>query len=216
LNVTNAEAAVIKPRLRGWSHLISAVIAIPATIVLSMAAKNGLPTIGAITYGLSLFLLLATSGTYHTPYWSQSTRQKFQRVDRSMIFVLIAGSYTPFLLATSGDSLSLFIPIIWSIALLGIIRTLFLPNGRRWVTTMSYLAMGWLVFPLFYQWITQLGLNVVIPLGLGGLIYTLGAIAYARKSPNPWPSTFGYHEIFHVAVILASICHYYAVWLVVV
>lgn len=181
-----------------------------------MAAKNGLPTIGAITYGLSLFLLLATSGTYHTPYWSQSTRQKFQRVDRSMIFVLIAGSYTPFLLATSGDSLSLFIPIIWSIALLGIIRTLFLPNGRRWVTTMSYLAMGWLVFPLFYQWITQLGLNVVIPLGLGGLIYTLGAIAYARKSPNPWPSTFGYHEIFHVAVILASICHYYAVWLVVV
>ncbi len=212
----NAPIAKVKPRLRGWSHLISAVFAIPAAIILIMAAKNGLPTIGAITYGVSLFLLLATSGTYHTPYWSPSTRKKLQRVDRSMIFVLIAGSYTPFLLATSGESLSLFIPVIWSIALLGIIRTLFLPHGQRWISTMSYIAMGWLAVPLFYQWMTQLGSNVVIPLCVGGVIYTLGAIAYARKAPNPWPKTFGYHEIFHIAVILASICHYYAVWLVVV
>ena len=188
---------------------------IPAAIWLSLEAKAGAPTAGTITYGVSLFLLLAVSGTYHTPYWSKQTRARFQRLDRSMIFVLIAGSYTPFLLAGGETSVSIFLPFIWVVAVLGILRTVFLPNSSRRLTVVSYVAMGWLSLPLLPGWVDLFGMEVIGLIAAGGLIFTLGAITYAKRWPNPWPRTLGYHEIFHVAVLLGSVCHGFAVWMVV-
>ena len=204
-----------KPSMRGRIHLAGALIAIPVTIWLALQAQAGVLTIGAITYGTSMVLLLGTSGTYHTVYWPEETRARLQRLDRSMIFVLLGGSYTPFLLAAGGTATSIYLPIVWGLTILGILRTVFLPNGRRWVTTLSYVAMGWISAPLMPSWVSGFGWHVLGLIAGGGIIYTLGAVVYARKTPNPWPATFGYHEIFHVAVILGCVCHCWAVWLVV-
>jgi len=205
-----------KPRLRGRIHLVAGVLAIPAAVVLINAAQAGVFTLGAAIYSTSLVLLLLVSGTYHTPYWPERIRSGLQRADRSMIFILIAGSYTPFLLATGGSSMSIFFPLVWILAALGVCRTVFLPNGRRWITTLTYIAMGWMSLPLLPEWVAQLGWEVIGLVGIGGITYTIGATAYAKRWPNPWPATFGYHEIFHVAVILGSACHYRAVWQIMV
>jgi hemolysin III len=208
-------AEPIKPRLRGRIHLAGAVLAIPLAIWLGLQAKGGLYTVGAVTYGVSLVLLLATSGTYHTPQWSEKARDRMQRLDRSMIFVLLGGSYTPFLLAAGGTATRVYLPIIWGLVTVGILRTVFLPNGRRWITTLSYVALGWISAPLMPSWVAAFGWDVLWLIGGGGIIYTLGGVVYAKRTPNPWPETFGYHEVFHVAVILGSACHCWAVWQVV-
>jgi hemolysin III len=208
-------AAPIKPRLRGRIHLVGALLAIPVAIWLGMQAQAGIYTLGAITYGASLFLLLATSGTYHTPRWSEKVRSRMQRLDRSMIFVLIAGSYTPFLLASGETARQIYLPIIWTIAVLGILRTIFLPKVRGWLTALPYVVMGWIAVPMMPIWIESLGTGIIGIIGAGGLLYTGGAVVYAFKRPDPWPRTFGYHEIFHAAVVLASALHCWAVWLVV-
>lgn len=208
-------AESIKPRLRGRIHLAGAVLAIPVAIWLAGEAKAGVHTIGAIVYGVSLVLLLATSGTYHTPNWSDKASSRMQRLDRSMIFVLLGGSYTPFLLAAGGTAARIYLPIIWGLVTVGILRTVFLPNGRRWITTLSYVALGWISAPLMPSWVSDFGWEVLWLITVGGVIYTLGGVVYAQRTPNPWPKTFGYHEIFHVAVILGSACHCWAVWCVV-
>ncbi len=195
--------------------MAGALLAIPTVIWLTIAAQAGLLTVGALTYGISLILLLGTSGTYHTHYWPEETRSRLQRLDRSMIFVLIGGSYTPFLLAAGGTAVSVYLPIIWVLTLIGILRTTLLPNGKRWVTALSYVAMGWIIVPLMPSWVEGFGWEVPSLIAAGGVIYTLGAVVYAKRWPNPWPATFGYHEIFHVAVILGSVCHFIAVWMVV-
>lgn len=205
----------VKPRLRGWIHATGAVLAIPAVWIMVNAAQPGHLRIGALTYGLSLIFLLSTSGSYHTPNWDPRTRAILRLIDHSMIFVLIGGSYTPFLLASNGDIFTWFLPVIWVMALLGILRTLFLPNVNRWVKSGIYVLMGWAAVPLLGMWITELGNDTVRLLLGGGLIYTVGAVIYAKQWPNPWPKTFGYHEIFHIAVVLGSVCHYWAVWRVV-
>jgi hemolysin III len=196
--------------------LISGLLAIPAVVMLVGAAEAGDSTIAALTYGTSMSLLLIVSGTYHTPYWPEKARARWQRLDRSMIFMLLGGSYTPFLLGVGGRSVTVFLPIIWLLTLGGIIRTVFFPGGRRWLTVLTYIAMGWLSIPLLPGWIQYFGSQVVGLIAVGGAIYSLGAVVYAKRWPNPWPLTFGYHEIFHVAVVLGCICHYWAVWQVVV
>lgn len=205
----------IKPRMRGWIHLISAFVAAPFGVLLVQHAQPGHLSTGAALYAISLVLLLGTSGTYHTPTWSDRTRTFLRLLDHSMIFVLIGGSYSPFLLGIDLDWVSWVLPGIWIMAFLGILRTVFLPNINRFLKSAIYVLMGWIAAPLMVPFHAAYGDLVLALLLIGGLAFTGGALIYARQTPNPWPETFGYHEIFHVSVVLGSICHYVAVWLVV-
>lgn len=205
----------IKPRMRGWIHLLSAVIAMPAGWILVQQAVPGSMSTGALTYAASLVLLLGISGAYHTPTWSERPRVTLRMIDHSMIFVLIGGSYTPFLLATHDDDFSFALPLVWGIATLGILRTLFFPNISRLLKSLIYVAVGWMAIPLMKPWWESFGPEVILLLLGGGVAYTLGAVVYARRWPDPWPQTFGYHEIFHAGVVLGSVCHFIAVWRVV-
>ncbi len=201
--------------MRGWLHLFSAVIAIPAGWILVQHALPGTMSAGALTYATSLVLLLGISGTYHTPAWTERPRVTLRLIDHSMIFILIGGSYTPFLLATHDDDFSFALPLVWCIAILGILRTLFFPNINRFIKSMIYVAVGWMAIPLMKPWWDSFGLEVILLLLTGGVAYTLGAVVYARRWPDPWPETFGYHEIFHAGVVFGSVCHFIAVWKVV-
>ena len=205
----------IKPRMRGWIHLCSAVLAIPAGWILVQRAVPGSMSAAALTYAASLVLLLGISGAYHTPTWSERPRVTLRLIDHSMIFILIGGSYTPFLLATNDDTFSFALPLVWIIATLGILRTVFLPNINRFLKSSIYVAMGWMAVPMIKPWWESFGLEVIVLLLMGGLSYTAGALVYARRRPDPWPKTFGYHEIFHVSVVFGSVCHFMAVWQVV-
>ena len=205
----------IKPRMRGWVHSGAAALSIPAVVVIVMNAQPGPLRWGALTFGLALLFMFSTSGSYHTPDWSDDTRAILRIIDHCMIFVLLGGTYTPFMLASQGDIFSWFLPLVWLMALGGIIRTLFFPNVRRWVKAGTYVVMGWMAVPLMGLWLSELGTQVVGLLLAGGVIYTLGAVIYTKQQPNTWPETWGYHEYFHVAVVLGAILHYAAVWLVV-
>lgn len=203
-----------KPRLRGVVHLCAAIAAVPATIVLVLHATTELQ-MGALAYGLSLVCLLATSATYHTPHWTPEKRMMMRRADRSMIYLLIAGSYTPFFLAIGDGAPGHVLPVIYALAALGIVVSLFWVRAPRQLVALLYVTLGW--FAIFYtgEMLEELGSPVVGLILIGGCFYTAGAVVYAKRWPDPAPRTFGYHEIFHVAVVLASICHYIGVWRVV-
>ena len=202
----------VKPKMRGWSHAAAAVLAIPATWLLTSVAQSPEGVLGAIVYGVSMVALLGVSGTYHVPFWPETIRAKLRLLDHSMIYVLLGGSYTPFCLMTGDWVSSVFLPIIWVLCLVGILRTLFVPNMRRWVKAGSYVLMGWISLPLAFKWYEALGAEVLVFLLLGGLIYTGGAVIYTRKKPNLFPGVFGYHEVFHLTVIFGCMFHYWAVW----
>jgi hemolysin III len=211
----SATSDPVKPKMRGWSHAAGAIVAIPATWLLASAAQPGDGTVGAIVYGLSMILLLGVSGTYHVFFWPEEIRAKIRLLDHSMIYVLLGGSYTPFCLMTGDWVSGVVLPVVWVMSLIGILRTLFVPNMRRWVKAFSYVAMGWISLPLVFKWHEALGTDVLAYLLGGGFVYTAGAFVYTQKVPNPWPKTFGYHEVFHVSVLIGCMAHYWAVWLAV-
>jgi hemolysin III len=138
-----------------------------------------------------------------------------RRIDHSMIYLLVAGSYTPFCLALGGGAASTLLPLVWGAALLGMLKSVLWVKAPRFVTALAYVLLGWAVVPWAPELGATLGNTALILIGLGGLFYSVGAVIYARKSPDPNPKVFGYHEIFHVLVIAAAVCHYGAVWLTV-
>ena len=206
----------IKPTTRGWVHAASAVASIPAVWVLVNAAQPGPLRWGALTFGVSMIFLFATSGAYHTGRWTDATRAILRLIDHCMIFVFLGGTYTPFLLASQGDIYDWFLPLVWVMTLAGIARTLFLPNVKRWIKAGIYVVMGWMAVPLMGMWVSELGAQAVGLLVVGGVSYTIGAVIYTKQRPNTWPETWGYHEYFHVTVVLGAALHYKAVWTVVV
>lgn len=212
---TSAATDPIKPRMRGWLHLVGAIIALPFGYALIANAAPGPNQAGAALYAGALILLLATSGTYHTRTWSDRTREFLRLMDHSMIFILIGGSYSPFLLGIEVDWARVALPTIWTLVFLGILRMVFFPNINRWLKSLIYIIMGWMAVPMMGPFYESFGGTVLCLLLAGGLAFTGGAVIYTRQKPNPWPQTFGYHEIFHAGVIAGSICHYVAVWKVV-
>jgi len=203
-----------KPRLRGWSHVIGAIGFVPAVVLLVMHARDGVGW-AALVYGASLLMLLTASAAYHTPWWSKAIRARFRLVDHAMIYLLIAGSYTPLCVALGGMVESVMLPGVWIAAFLGMLKTFLWPYAPRWFSTAVYVAFGWVSVPLVSDLVTVLGTTAVTYIGVGGIIYTVGAVIYARKWPNPNPRIFGYHEIFHVMVVVASAFHYAAMWIAV-
>ena len=203
-----------KPRLRGWSHVIGAIGFVPAVVFLVMHARDGVGW-AALVYGASLLTLLTASAVYHTPWWSKATRARFRLVDHAMIYLLIAGSYTPLCVALGGGIATVMLPAVWIAAVLGMVKTFLWPYAPRWFSTGVYVAFGWVSVPLVSDLVSVLGITAVTYIGIGGVIYTVGAVIYARKWPNPNPRIFGYHEIFHVMVVVASAFHYAAMWIAV-
>ena len=203
----------IKPRLRGIPDIVAILFLLPLTVVMMVDAQPGVATLAAAIYGASIVLMFAVSATYHTPYWSKRVRHVWRALDHSMIYVFIAGSYTPAcLLALPSPTGEIVLGIVWAGAAFGILKSFAWPNAPRVLNTSLYILMGWLIVPFVPTLFSALGLSSFLLLAAGGLSYTLGAVVYVRRKPNPWPQTFGYHEVFHLFVIGAAGCHLAAMW----
>jgi len=204
-----------KPKLRGVLHLIGALFALPAGLMLCLEADERY-TWGAIVYSLSLFFLLVTSATYHVPDWSARPRALLRKLDHAMIFILIGGSFVPFLMALSGKLLWVFPALIGLGTLVGVLRSLFMQASSKAVRAASYGSLGLaglFLVPAIYQHLGGVTLALVL---VGGAIYGLGASAYAFKRPNLVKQIFEYHELFHLCVNVAATLHFIAIWQVTV
>jgi hemolysin III len=208
----SASPPLAKPRLRGVSHLYAFFVSIVAAVALVATAPSGTATFGAAVYGITLVGMFGASALYHRGNWSPPVARRMLQLDHTAIFLLIAGTYTPIgLLATSGTAETVLLPLVWIVATGGIIyEWLPVPAPRGYVTAV-YLALGWIgAFAMVSLW-ENAGAWGVLLIAAGGLCYTIGAIVHATRRPDPWPETFGYHEIFHVFVILAAALQYIAI-----
>lgn len=208
------EAAPSKPLLRGWSHALAAVGAVALTIALCALSRRDSPRLlSMLIYGLSMIELYTVSALYHVGRWSLSARRRLRALDHSNIFVLIAGTYTPLCFnVLSGWVRVALLVTIWTLAAAGIVVALFATRIPRWVNTGLYIGMGWVaLFALPAFW-SRLPWVFVATLLLGGILYTIGAVIYAQRRPNPFPRIFGFHEVFHLFVIAGSIAFAAAIW----
>jgi len=201
-----------KPKLRGVSHLLGAICALPAAYLLTDIATDSGVRAGVIIYASCLVMLLSVSALYHIPMWAAAPRARLRRVDRSMIYIFIAGTYTPLVLILGDRIGSAVLPMVWIAASVGIVLTLVGSNLPRYVTATPYVVLGWGAVVIMPAVKAQLGMTCFWLISAGGLAYTVGAVIYARRKPNPWPRFFGYHEIFHVLVLIAAATHYLAIY----
>jgi hemolysin III len=196
----------VKPRLRGVSHQLAFFAALGAGLVLVAMAATTRTAAAAGIYAASLAAMFGISAAYHRGRWAPAARQRWRRADHATIFLAIAGTYTPIcLLVISGSHL---LGLIWAGAVAGMLQAILWPTAPRALATLLYCGLGWLGVTHYDEVRASLAAGSLILLLSGGLLYTAGAIVYARKRPDPRPSVFGYHEVFHALVIAASICHF--------
>jgi hemolysin III len=207
------DAVPVKPRLRGVSHQWAFFVAVVAGAVLVIAAPSGRATFAATVYAISMAAMFGASALYHRIDWkSGRARRWMRRLDHSMIYLLIAGTYTPFaLLVLHGGLARAILITVWSGAALGIALKLLWPDTPKWLTATVYVALGWVAVAAFPQLAGEIGPGGIALIAGGGVLYTAGAIVYALRRPDPAPDVFGYHEIFHVLVIAAALLQYVAV-----
>ncbi len=199
-------AIPFKPRLRGVWHQWAAISSVPLGLLLVLVAEGARAQVAVGIYALSLVLLFGVSALYHRVNWrTLKARLWMRKLDHSMIFLLIAGTYTPLAVIALHGTLALAILVaVWSLALLGIVLNLVWTHAPKWLTTAFYLALGWIAAGALPQLASALGLIALGLLLLGGACYSVGAIIYATKRPDPAPTVFGYHELFHVLTIVAA------------
>ncbi len=204
--------AAVKPRLRGVLHQAAFAISLVTGTAIIILAEGARATTAATVYAVSVALLFGTSAAYHRGTWSPRAAGVMERLDHSMIFVLIAGTYTPFgLLLLEGATRITVLSVVWGGALVGILARTLLPRKGRWLFTGLYLALGWVALAVLPDLYRAGGLVVLVLLLLGGLFYSAGAVVYARRRPDPSPRWFGFHEVFHALTLLAFVAHYIAV-----
>lgn len=199
--------------IRGFLHGGAAIASLIGLIVLVINTWDiANARLGALIFGLSLILMYTTSSLYHSIPWSGVWKLRMQRLDHSMIFLVVAGTFTPVAIASlEGTNLAIALGTVWGLATLGIVLKTFLTSAATWLSVTIQLAMGWsAVFwgPEFYR---QLGAGAVILLALGGLCYTVGVVIFLSKRPKLFPRIFSYHELFHVLVVTASALHFVAI-----
>ncbi len=205
----------VKPLMRGWSHAIAAVASIVLTVILCWLSRQDIPRmISMLIFGLSMIELYTVSAVYHIVTWSSAKRRVLRAIDHANIFVLIAGTYTPlcFNILTGWVRVAILI-VIWTLALVGIVSSIFTLKLPRWANAALYVGMGWVVILAIPAFLAVLPWIAVATLFLGGALYTIGAVIYARKKPDPFPKVWGYHEVFHLFVILGSIAFATCVWI---
>ena len=205
------------PLLRGVFHLGAFVAAVAAGIVLGVLADGGLETASPWLYGATLVAMFGVSALYHRfPWRSAAKRLWARRLDHSTIFVFIAGTYTPFaLLCLDGVIRWVMLAVVWAGALLGLALELAWIDSPRWLSAVAYLMVGWVGVITIPQLFSGTGIAVATLLVVGGGLYSLGAVIYATKWPDPFPRIFGYHEVFHLLVVAAAVTQFVAVSLVV-
>lgn len=200
-----------KPLLRGVLHEVAAFVAAVAGAILVSRASGARARAGALVYGISLVTLFAVSAAYHRRTWSDKVRAVWRRLDHSAIFLLIAGTYTPFSFLLGSRVGWIFLGIVWAGALLGIVMSVAWVRAPKALVAAVCVLLGWAALPLLPALKAALGTGAVVLLAAGGVVYSLGAAVYALRRPDPFPSVFGYHEIFHALVIAAAVCHFAAV-----
>ncbi|MGH3545547.1 MAG: PAQR family membrane homeostasis protein TrhA [Mycobacteriales bacterium] len=204
--------------MRGWIHLYAFAVAVVGGVVLcSLAASRPgwLPLIGCAIYVITSCGLFGISALYHRKTWQRRGYAVMKRLDHAMIFLFIAGTYTPFsLLLLSARSATILLSVVWCAAVAGAALKLMRPTAPRWLAVPLYLAIGWAAVLVLPDMMTSGGIAALVLLATGGLAYTVGAIFYATKRPNPRPTIFGHHEFFHAATVVAALCHNVAVYLI--
>ena len=204
----------IKPHLRGWLHLVTAPLSLAASIVLICLAPTTPTKWASAVYLASSLLLFGISALYHRFYWKPNWELVWKRLDHSNIFLLIAGTYTPLSVALlTRHNATVLLSIVWTGAIIGILINLFWPTAPRWLSTLIYVVLGWTAVAYLPQLRSAGGPAVVWLIVAGGILYTLGAIVYATKRPDPSPTWFGFHEIFHAFTVAAWACHCVGVYL---
>jgi hemolysin III len=202
----------VRPHLRGWLHAATAPLALVAGVVLVLLSPTTATRIGSGIFAASALILFTVSATMHRGRWSSRVNLFLRRLDHSSIFLLIAGSYTPFtLLLVEGNARILLLCVAWGGALLGIAFRILWTDAPRWLYTPIYIALGWASI-FFADDFLHSGATVAVTLlAAGGLIYTLGGVVYGLRRPNPFPAWFGFHEVFHTLTIAAFATHYVGV-----
>jgi hemolysin III len=211
-----ADGALLPPRFRGRLHQIAFVLAVPAGILLIVLANGVTASIAASLFVVSLCALFGASGTYHMHHWPPLIKARLQRLDHAMIFVLIAGSYTPVALLALEPAWGItFLVLAWGIAAGGAILAVWHIRLIHRFAAVLYIGFGWLLVLALPAVLRSMDGTELILLASGGLLYTLGAIGLWTRRPNPSPRLFGYHEVWHAMTLLAAGCHYTLVLLLV-
>ncbi len=220
LEALGEKVSEVKPKLRGWSHLVLTPLALAGGIVLICLSPTATTKAGSSIFAASALLLFGVSAIYHTGTWSPRVWAFLRRFDHANIFVLIAGSYTPLtLMLLDGTQRVVLLTTVWGCALLGVFFRVFWTDAPRWLYTPLYIGLGWAAVFFIPGFIdgatTRLGtgtaIAVLVLVAVGGALYTMGGVVYGFKRPNPWPRHFGFHEVFHSFTILAFASHYVSV-----
>lgn len=199
--------------VRGFLHGGAAIAALAGTIYLvNRAGSDTGILIGSLIFGLALLVMYTTSSLYHSVPWRPDWKQRLQRIDHSMIYLVVAGTVTPIAVAgLTGTDVWWCLGLVWSIAIVGILLKLVLPGVSTGLSVTLQLGMGWTVIFWIPQMWSTLGPGAIVLIAVGGLFYTVGTVIFMMKRPKLFPRSFSYHELFHVFVVLASISHFLAV-----
>lgn len=211
----DAVLELVKPKLRGWLHLGMVPFAFVAGLTLVVLSSTLLGRVAAAVFTATAVLLFTTSAIYHRGSWTPRMCGFLKRLDHSNIFLIIAGSYTPFALLLPHDQARTLLITVWTGAILGVIFRVFWVGAPRWLYVPLYCALGWVAVFYFGPLLRNGGPAVVSLVVAGGLLYSAGALIYGIKRPNPSPRWFGFHEIFHALTILAFTTHYIAASMVI-
>lgn len=205
-----SKPVLLKPRLRGVSHQWAFFVSLALGAALVLTAPAGQATASAAIYATCVAILFGTSALYHRINWrTESARRWMRRLDHSAIFLLIAGSYTPFAtLVLDGRLADIVLVVVWTGAVGGIILKLVWIDAPKWLAALTYVLLGWVAIAVMPDMTSNLGVTATVMVAFGGLLYTAGAVVYAVKRPDPSPTVFGYHEVFHLLVILAAALQY--------
>ncbi len=205
-----------KPRLRGRLHQYAFFVAVVCGIVLCSVAltRPGIePFLATLVYSVTVCGLFGISALYHRCSWTERGYQIMRRLDHSMIFIFIAGTYTPFCIELlSPGKATLMLSLIWGGALGGVALKTIWPHLPRWAGAPLYLALGWGAVAILPDVLRVGGVTCLVLLAVGGVIYSVGAVFYALRRPNPWPEVFGHHEFFHACTLVAALCHHIAIY----
>jgi hemolysin III len=205
-------ASAVRPRFRGVSHRIAFFLALPLAAVLGLEVQTSAGRVAAIAFGTSVAAMFGASALYHTVDWPEARRRWMRRLDHAGIYALIAGSYTPVgLLVLRGNWRLVVLGIVWVGAALAIALKFLWLDAPKWLSAAIGIGLGWVAVVVFPQILDRVGIAGSLLVLAGGLAYTAGALVYALRRPDPFPTVFGYHEVFHALVIVAVAFQYSAI-----
>ena len=209
-----------KPTLRGVIHKYASVIAAAVGVILIVGTamhRSGAAVAAVVVYVITICGLFTVSTVYHRVDWvNPASRVAMKRADHSMIFVFIAGTYTPFcMMGLDSPARWWVLGGVWAGAIGGVVLKNVWPGSPRWLGVILYIALGWVIIAVAPTLVANTGVAVIVLLAVGGVLYSLGAVLFALRWPDPWPGVFGHHEVFHACTAVAALLHYIAVWLVV-